>query len=143
MTAVLSPADQRIVLRNVSWETYINLLKDLSDSSATRLNYDRGVLEIISPSQEHEERNRTLNLLVEVIAEEKGVDIRNLGSTTYKRYEFMRGFEPDSSFYVQNEESMRGKMEIDLLIDCRRQVCPEVVAYPFFRRLSQEQPPRA
>lgn len=27
MTAVLRPADHRIILRNVSWETYENLLK--------------------------------------------------------------------------------------------------------------------
>lgn len=41
----------------------------------------------------------------------------NLGSTTFKREDFKRGFEPDSCFYIQNAERIRGKDEIDLHID--------------------------
>lgn len=117
MTAVLSPPAQKIVLTGVSWETYDRLLSDLADSGATRLTYDRGTLEIMSPSAEHEEINRTIALLVEVLAEETGTDIRNLGSTTFRREEIERGFEPDSCFYIQHLESIEGKTQLDLAVD--------------------------
>ena len=85
MATVLSLPEQRVILRGVSWGTYENLLSDHVDASAPRFTFDRGVLEIMSPSSEHEEYNRTLALLVEVLAEELRMDIRNLGSTTFKR----------------------------------------------------------
>jgi Uma2 family endonuclease len=54
---------------------------------------------------------------VEVFAEEFAVEIRNLGSTTFKREEFQRGFEPDSCFYVQNAARIRGTRRVDLDVD--------------------------
>lgn len=117
MATVLSPAEQRIVLNDVSWETYEQLLTNYQDSSSPRLTYDRGELEIKSPSNEHEHANRTLALLVEIIAEELGIDVWNLGSTTFRREDLKRGFEPDSCFYIQNESRMRGKEDIDLTVD--------------------------
>ncbi|MFH4113561.1 hypothetical protein WAI92_20940, partial [Acinetobacter baumannii] len=86
-----TPAEQRVVLRNVSWEAYERLLRDHAEASSPRFFYDRGTLEIMSPSAEHEEANRTLSLLVEVIAEEFGIEVRNLGSTTFKRADLARG----------------------------------------------------
>jgi Uma2 family endonuclease len=115
-TAIISP-EQRIVLNNVSWATYEALLSDHLDKSVPRFTYDRGVLEIMSPSPEHEKTNRTISLFVEVLAEEMDIDVENLGSTTFKREDLLRGFEPDSCFYIQSAELVRGKSEIDLTTD--------------------------
>src|SRR5206468_2708611 len=79
------PSEERIALRNIRWETYESLLVDLADCSAPRLTYDRGTLEIMSPFAEHEVCNHTLALLVELIAEERDLDLANLGCTTFKR----------------------------------------------------------
>jgi hypothetical protein len=49
-TTVAAPGAQRIVLHDVSWETYEHLLADHIDSSAPRFTYDRGQLEIVSLS---------------------------------------------------------------------------------------------
>src|SRR5262249_50647840 len=117
MTTTLEKAEQRVVLQDVSWRTYEDLLKDCEDQSSPRLTYDRGVLEIMSPSAEHEEYNRTISLLVEVVAEELNVDLRNLGSTTFKCEEQMRGTEPDSCFYIQHASSIAGKTSVDLAAD--------------------------
>ena len=65
----------------------------------------------------HETVNRTLAQLVSVIAEEMQVDIINAGSTTFKRRDLARGFEPDSCFYIQNEGRISGRAEIDLDTD--------------------------
>ena len=76
--------EQRVIIRFVSWTTYEHLLADLAHQSSTRLTYDRGLLEIMCPLPEHEEWNRTIALLVEVLAEERRVDVRNFGSTTLR-----------------------------------------------------------
>ena len=117
MATILSPPDQRIILHNVSWETYERLLADLHDSSAPRLTYDRGTLEIMSPSSEHERYNRTIAQIVEELAVEMDIDIDNLGSTTFRREDIDRGFEPGTCFYVQNAHRVRGKRRIDLSVD--------------------------
>ena len=117
METVKSPSEQRTVLHNISWETYEHLLADHLDSSSPRFAYDRGMLEIMVVSSRHERPNRLIALLVEVVAEEMGLDLENLGSTTFKREDLQRGFEPDSCFYVQNEERVRGKYEIDPNVD--------------------------
>jgi len=54
MPTVVSPPEQRVLLRNVSWETYERLLEENSDNSSPRFTYDGGVLEIMSPYAEHE-----------------------------------------------------------------------------------------
>lgn len=56
-------------------------------------------------------------MLVEIVAEVFLIDIRNVGSMTYKRRDLQRGFEPDSSFYIQHEVLIRDKRQIDLLED--------------------------
>jgi Uma2 family endonuclease len=117
MATVLPSLDQRVMLRNVSWETYEGLLAGHQDSSAPRFTYDRGALEIMSPLPEHEEANRALASLVENVAVEWRMSFRNLGSTTFKREDLGRGFEPDSCFYLQNADRMRGKARIDLTVD--------------------------
>lgn len=117
MATVLSPPEQRVTLHNVSWETYERLLADLQDSSAPRMTYDRGTLEIMSPSSEHERYNRTAAQIVEELAVEMDLNIDSLGSTTFRREDIDRGFEPDSCFYIQNAARVRGKKRIDLAVD--------------------------
>src|SRR5438034_11138652 len=111
-----SSAD-RVIIRDIRWETYESLLKDLENRSAPRLAYDRGVLEIMSPHFGHEEVNRALASIVEIVLEEMGVDFRNAGSTTFKREDQERGFEPDSSFYIAHVDQVRGKRKLDMDLD--------------------------
>jgi Uma2 family endonuclease len=117
MVTVLSPPEQRVILHNVRWETYERLLADLQDSSAPRMTYDRGTLEIMSPSSEHERYNRAAAQIVEELAVEMNMNIDSLGSTTFRREDIERGFEPDSCFYIQNAERVRGNKRIDLTVD--------------------------
>ncbi len=127
MPTVLSPPEQRVVLRNVSWETYERLLAENLDCSSPRFTYDRGVLEIMSPSAEHEWYNRLISDLVKLLARELRVDILDLGSTTFEREDAERGFEPDSCFYVRHAPQVRGKERIDLAIDPAPDIVVEVV----------------
>ena len=117
MAAIISPLEQKIIMQGVSWATYEQLLADFVDSHAAHFAFDSGTLEIMSPSPKHEKPNRTIAMLIELVAGEMEVDIENLGSTTFKREDIAKGFEPDSCFYVAHAELARRKDEIDLMID--------------------------
>src|SRR5215216_8007931 len=110
-------ADDCVVLPHVSWETYERLLSDDEELRAPRMTYDQGVLELVTPSMPHDEDARTITRIVDIVAANLGIPIRSVGSTTFRRKDLERGFEPDASFYVQNEERIRGLREIDLLVD--------------------------
>ncbi len=109
--------EQRMALGHVSWETYERLLADYLDSSSPRFTYDRGTLEIMSPSREHAKLEEVIAAVADVIAEEWQVEFERLGSTTFRRSDLERGLEPDSCFYIQNVEKIRGNREIDLPVD--------------------------
>ena len=117
MATMLSPTTQPILLEGVSWVTYTCLLADFGESHAARLAYDQGRLEIMSPSFTHERLNRTLAALVEILAGALGLDLERAGSTTFKREDIGRGFEPDSCFYLQHAAHVRGRERIDLATD--------------------------
>jgi Uma2 family endonuclease len=46
-----------------------------------------------------------------------GLDVVSLGSSTFKRGDLERGFEPDSCFYIENAALITDKDELDLTID--------------------------
>ena len=117
MAKVLELPEQKVILQGISWETYERLLADNGDRPVPRLAYDRGVLEVMSPSQEHEMLGHIIELVVEILAEELGIDLIGVGRTTFRREDLQRGFEPDGCFWVQNERRIRGKRQIDLMVD--------------------------
>jgi Uma2 family endonuclease len=136
METVNSPAEQRVVLHNIGWDTYERLLADHENNSAPRFTYDRGELEIMSPSPEHEKFNRRIAQLVLAVAEELGIEAEDLGSTTFRREDLERGFEPDSCFYIQNEELVRGKDRIDPAVDPPPDLVIEIdITNPSFSKL--------
>jgi len=116
MSTVVSPAVEQRVILQVSWETYERLLAEYPDVAGPRFTYNEGLLEILIRSVRHEEPNRTLAALVEILTEEFGLDMRRLGSTTFKREELLKGFKPASAFYIAHAPAFRGR-EIDAAVD--------------------------
>ncbi len=116
MTAtIITPPEEIIHLSGISWQTYETLLEELSDRRI-RLTYNRGNLEIMVPSPEHELSKEVLGRFVETLAEELAVQIYPLGSTTFKRPQ-LSGAEPDKCFYIYNIDAVRGKKRLDLTKD--------------------------
>jgi Uma2 family endonuclease len=111
------PATESLLLRGVRWETYTRLLADFADSHAAHFAYDRGNLEIMVLSLQHEKLKHLLTTLVELLAEEARIDLEGVGSTTFQREDLARGFEADASFYFTYIESIRRKDKIDLMDD--------------------------
>ncbi len=105
------------MLHGIGWQTYERILEDLADRTVPRLTYDRGELEIMSPTSLHDKIARAIDSLVTLIALELELQASCMGSATFKREDIERGFEPDSSFYGRNEARVRGRKELDLTID--------------------------
>jgi Uma2 family endonuclease len=117
MVTTAARNSQRVILQNISWHTFESILAEMGDNRATRLAYDRGILEIMTPLMPHEHNNRLLEHLVFALAEELNLNLKSTGSVTCKRQDLLRGVEPDSSFYIQNEPVMRQKQNLDLTQD--------------------------
>lgn len=117
MTAALIQSSDRVLLRNISWQTYQSLLKDFEQQPGMRLTYDRGLLEIMMPLAPHETSKKLLGRLVETLTEELEIEIRSLGSLTCDREDLARGLEPDQCYYIQNEAAVRNRERIDLTQD--------------------------
>jgi Uma2 family endonuclease len=125
-----SEAVQKVLLHGVSWETYERLLSE-PEGSNTRFTYDQGALEIMVLSAEHENCKDMIFLLINVLAAEFGIDVDSFGSTTFRREDLERGFEPDACFYFQNVEHVRGKKRLDLTLDLPPDLVVEVdIAHP-------------
>lgn len=118
--ATRSPLDldniQHIVLEDASWETYEQLLRDIGERPI-RINYDQGRLEMMSPLPEHEEVKGIICRLIQTLSDELGIEIKSLGSTTFRRRDRGKGLEPDECFYFKNERKMRGRKRLNLKID--------------------------
>jgi len=110
-------AEERIVLHGISWQTYERILEDLADRSVPHLTYDQGELEIMSPTAKHEFVTRIIETLVSIVSEEMRVEMTSLGSTTFKREDLEKGFEPYCCFYFANAALVRVKESIDPLVD--------------------------
>ncbi len=102
-------AEQRVILHNVSWHTFENLLADIGDRRKTLFHYINGTLEIMSPLSLHEGSNRFIEAMLGVFTDELAIDMRRLGSLLMKIPKLKLGAEPDSCYYIQNEPTIRGK----------------------------------
>jgi Uma2 family endonuclease len=114
--ATVSPAEPRFLLQGVSWEEYEIVLK-LCEEKQVRLTYDRGLLELMSPSYQHGLFQHILARLVATLSLELDIPIRGAANTTFKNQMRDRGLEPDECFWVEHEPQMRGKLEFDFDID--------------------------
>ena len=117
VTRITVPPGQTVVLENISWDEFEAILKDLGESRGSRIAYDRGRLEIMTPLPEHEVNKVYLSNFVEILLEELDIEFCPLGSTTFKNRAMFKGIEPDSCFYIENEAVVRGKYRLDLTID--------------------------
>jgi Uma2 family endonuclease len=110
----LPVTDAVVALDRVSWATFRSLA---SESRGGRLAYDRGRLEIMSPSLGHENVKSLLCRFIEMFAEEHGIDLVAAGSVTLARDDLDRGIESDACYFVGSHVRLRSRDAIDLSVD--------------------------
>src|SRR5688572_3756182 len=109
----IQPLEQRMVLYNVSWETYERLSAEI-DNRGARLTYDDGMLEIMNISPRHEYFKTLFRRLFEAVTEELRLPCCGFESTTWRSQALEKGLEPDECYYLTNEPKVRGKKDLDL-----------------------------
>ncbi len=110
------PAENRVLLRDVTWEAYETILSIRGERRSPRLSYYKGLLEFMAPLEEHENSSILIDKFINILTEEKGLELKSLASTTLNRSDLKVGAEPDQCYYIANEGIVRGK-KVDLTGD--------------------------
>jgi Uma2 family endonuclease len=99
---------------DVTWREYELLLEALGENCGTRVTYDSGRLEIMSPTDWHGYYQALFGHLVGVITEELNLECISFGSATFRREKKEKGTEPDDCFYITNVGRVICKPGLDL-----------------------------
>jgi Uma2 family endonuclease len=108
---------QQLLLEDVSWQQFENILAELGEHRAARLSYSHGFLEIMVPLPEHEKAKEMIGDMVKIFLEAREIAFESLGSTTLKNERMTQGVEPDACFYIQNQAAVIGKNRLDMSVD--------------------------
>ncbi len=108
---------QQILLEDVSWQQFENILTDLGEHRSARVSYSHGYLEIMVPLPEHEKAKEIIGDTIKILLDRLNIDYDSLGSTTLKSERMTQGVEPDACFYIKNQALVLGKNRLDMNID--------------------------
>jgi Uma2 family endonuclease len=86
--------EQHMLVFGVSWATYV-LLRDAIDTPGLRMTYCEGILELMSPSRDHQLWKKTIARLIEVCALLQRLPLVGYGPTTLRDEAKERRAEPD------------------------------------------------
>jgi Uma2 family endonuclease len=94
--------EQRMLIRGVTWKDYV-ILREALDTPGLRMTYCEGVLELMSPSRNHELWKTTTARLIELYAFLLRLPLLGYGSTTFRKEAKERGVEPDECWRVGSQ----------------------------------------
>lgn len=117
VSQMVLPPGHSVLFQSVDWPSFEAFLDQIGERPSTRLAYDNGVLELMTPLLEHEDDKQIIGALIEALLEALDCEFRNIGSTTLRSPAMAKGVEPDQCFYIAHEAGIRGKRTIDLTID--------------------------
>ncbi len=110
------PTEDHVVqMSGVTWQDYERLLKIRGDVSSPRITYIEGVLEIMSPSRDHETIKSLIGCLIEAFCLERGIRFMPVGSWTLKERKQERGAEPDECYIFGAQEADRPQLAIEVI----------------------------
>ncbi len=102
------------MLRGATWADYQRVMEVRGDRSSPRISYLEGVIEIMSPSENHERIKSIIGRLVEVWCLHQGIEFTTVGSWTLEDKAVERGVEPDECYIFG---APRGATRPDLAIE--------------------------
>ena len=99
-----------LVLDDISWQFYEQLLKEFGNRPI-RVTYDEGRLEMMAPLATHEDGKTFIGRMIEMLTLLMGIEVKSLGSTTYRDRDKLKGLEPDECYFFKNASQVRGIRE--------------------------------
>lgn len=105
--------DLPAVMENVTWTQYEAFLDALPDRYL-RQAYYRGTLELREKTMRQQRTKCVINSFICSAACEFGIHFRGFGSTTLTRKPLQCGVEPDESYFIADEPTLRRLWNTDL-----------------------------
>ena len=102
-----------VVFAGISWRNYERIGR-IFWNRPVRITYDRGQMEIMTTSNEHECFKHLMAILLFVLAEELDIELCGAGSMTFKRQALKKGLEPDECYWIQNEPIVSSRSDYDI-----------------------------
>ena len=99
----------------MSWADFELILQIRGDQAGVRVTYLNGVLELMTPSVDHEGIKTTIARLLETYAEEKGLPFNGFGSWTLKNALRARALEPDECYSLSLGRPTRPDLAIEVI----------------------------
>src|SRR5690242_21257392 len=106
-----------VALRDVGWKGYLTLLRLRGERPMPKMVYLDGTVWLMSPSFPHERLKTRLGTFVNEVVIGLEIPFVPAASTTLRRRAKKGGVGGDQTYYLANEERMRGKDKIDLRRD--------------------------
>lgn len=129
MTKNPHPAEQRLVLSDVSWQQFEHLLVELGENRTARLTYVRGKLEMMTPLAEHERCRKLLESLILVVGDEVGMAVEAIAPVLMTHSELQCSIQPDACCYFDSPPSAAHALNPDGIytIQLPEQPIPDLV----------------
>jgi Uma2 family endonuclease len=109
---------ERASFSHISWQEYDQLCQFRDqERKGVRLTYDSGDLEAMTITFQHENYKGILAVLIDIACLVKRLPRKSAGSLTIRREDLEKGFEPDSSYYIQNVQRVIPVRELDFSVD--------------------------
>jgi len=108
-------ADQRIVTCGEPWSHFETQLVLRGDRSGPRIAFLDGVLELMSPSKDHERIKSYIGCLIEAYALERDIDLSPYGAWTLKTAPKQAGLEPDECYLIGDQERDTPDLAIEVV----------------------------
>ena len=117
VATVAAPAttDQRVTFQDVTWAEFELILAIRGDKAGIRMTYLDGVLELMSPSIDHEGIKTVIARLLEIYALEMGISLNGFGSWTLKKAVRARALEPDECYSIGIGRPARPDLAIEVI----------------------------
>ena len=114
--------DQRVLIRDVDWAFYEQLVDSIPEGANLHVDFDGKDLEIMSLSPFHDGEKKRLVSSWRRSRRNWRSPTRAFGQTTWKRPEVGRGLEADECYYFQPEKIARSDRCQDAAIQERRRL---------------------
>lgn len=111
----LEPAQEQTFVLDTDWEGYLKI-SDAVGERQIKVTYDRGKLELMTLSYEHESMKGILSSLLEAYLVERHIDYAMGGGMTFRRQDKDRGLEPDECYWLGSWRAMQGVKRFDPLV---------------------------
>ncbi|MDQ3256327.1 MAG: Uma2 family endonuclease [Acidobacteriota bacterium] len=120
------PAGSFVVLPDVNWNEYEDLLEQIGESRGVRTSYCDGKLQIMVVSSKHEKYAWFIGRLISTLSLRLRINILFFGAPTMRKEKRRKGLEPDACFYVQSAPLIGNRIQIDFTTDPPPDIAVEI-----------------